>query len=239
MLATQFHDEHLQFARSVAKQVMSRFKASPHYYDEYVSAAYYGLIEAASRYDRKSDVPFERYAYLRVRGAVIDHLRKDSGQGRYEYKATQLMQAGELLLEDFYKTRNSSSVREPSKDLADVLEFAARGGLVFRLNYLECEEELVEAGQVGADPDEALHRKNKAEMLRELVASLPEKERIVIECLYLEGLSLQEIAEDRLQVTRSWVSRVHTRALKHLKQKVSGVPERAKRRRRRKKNEGV
>ena len=194
---------YLEYAKQITKQVMARFRVAPHFFDDYLSAAYSGLVEAASRYDTDSDVPFEKYAYFRVRGAVIDHIRQSAGHSSREYRAAQLLQASDCLTEDFQQIRPRLDARSIDEALAEVLDFAAKGALLFRMNYFECEEEIVENQDEQRSPeDEALFRESSA-LLKQAVSELPPREQIIINAFYFEGKSFQQIADEDLHVTRS------------------------------------
>jgi len=204
--------------------LMVKFNAAPHFYDDYLSAAYSGLVEAASRYDTETGVPFEKYAYLRVRGAIIDQIRQDSGQSKREYRALQLMQAAHVLSDDFWHSRGCPAA-DSHEGLAEVLEFAAQGALIFRLNYLDCEEEITNKQDEIPCSEKQLLEREVSQHLCKLIDQLPDTERTLIYAFYFEGLSLQEIARTRLNITRSWASRLHTRALQLLKEQVSNSHE--------------
>ncbi|MGA1191272.1 MAG: sigma-70 family RNA polymerase sigma factor [Bdellovibrionota bacterium] len=217
---TERAENYLHFAQIVAKQQMMKFHAAPHYYDDYLSAAYSGLVEAASRYDGNTGVPFEKYAYFRVRGAIIDHIRQDSGQSKREYRALQVIQSVNLLSDEFWKINNYQPIDE-DEELAEVLEFAAQGALIFRLNYLEHEDEITQRQEEIPCSEKQLMQQQQADTLRKAINQLPESERTLLQAFYFEGLSLNEIAKKRLEITRSWASRLHARALLLLKEVLS------------------
>lgn len=217
---TERAENYLQFAQIVAKQLMVKFHAAPHYYDDYLSAAYSGLVEAASRYDSNTGVPFEKYAYFRVRGAIIDHIRQDSGQSKREYRALQLMQSVSLFSDEFWNNNRYPNAVE-DEELAEVLEFAAQGALIFRLNYLEQEDEITQRQEEIPCSEKYLVQQEQADTLRQAISQLSQSERTLIQAFYFEGLSLNEIAKTRLHVTRSWASRLHARALNRLKEVLS------------------
>lgn len=217
---TERAENYLHFAQIVAKQLMTKFHAAPHYYDDYLSAAYSGLVEAASRYDGTTGVPFEKYAYFRVRGAIIDHIRQDSGQSKREYRALQVIQSVNLFSDEFWNNNRYPNAVE-DEELAEVLEFAAQGALIFRLNYLEQEDEITQRQEEIPCSEKYLMQQERADTLRKAISQLPESERTLIQAFYFEGLSLNEIAKKRLNITRSWASRLHARALTLLKEVLS------------------
>lgn len=154
MGGSELAEEHFPFVDRVVRQVMSRYKIVPNNYRDFLGAAYLGLLEAAERYDTSSHVPFKKYAYLRVRGAVIDHIRNTSGQTPTEYRAAKMLKASECFAQDMARIRPILDGAESDVALAKVLEYAANGALLFRMDYQDHEEEVLEFHSPPEAPDE-------------------------------------------------------------------------------------
>lgn len=215
-------DKHAAFAEKIVRQIMSRYGVSPTYYKDYLGAAYTGLLEAAERFDSSSTIPFEKYAFLRVRGAVIDHIRESFGESAKANKAIRILQASDCLSEDFNQIRAQLNTDQIDEALAEVLDYAAKGALIFRLNYLECEEDTINDLSTSHSAEEQMIEYEINETLAAAIKCLPPREQQIVLMYYYQDLSFKEIA-DILLVTRSWVSRMHSRAIRVLRDKMDEI----------------
>ena len=80
------------------------------------------------------------------------------------------------------------------------------------------EEEIAEEVGSPITPEEALFRKRIFEKLQEAIATLPKKERLVIEEFYFRDRSFTEIADEKNKLSKSWVSRLHGKAIERLQE---------------------
>lgn len=206
-----------EFVVFVAKKLVRNLGLPADLLDEFVSAGYLGLVEAAQRYEPSSGVHFKHFAYLRVRGAIIDCIRDCADLRRTAYRASRALKAAEDLREHYLETNGA---REP--DAAKVIEYAARAGMAIRLSLqdLDPEDPLLLSGAPGAE--QLLEEEQERRRMRELVASLPEKLRHVIEAYYFKGKSFVEIAKSQGDMSKSWVSRLHARALDEIRTRYTG-----------------
>jgi RNA polymerase sigma factor (sigma-70 family) len=115
--------------------------------------------------------------------------------------------------------------KRPGDKVGSVLDFAAKSVLAFRLTLSECENSLSTSGTYGESPEVLLQEKQSQKKFRDLIATLPEKERLVIEEYYFNDKSLSEIAEENEGLSKSWVSRLHARGIDHLLEKINDSKE--------------
>ncbi|MCS7235323.1 MAG: FliA/WhiG family RNA polymerase sigma factor [Armatimonadota bacterium] len=179
-----------------------------------------GLLEALQRYDPSQGVRFETFAWHRIRGAILDHLRSLDLAARSDRKtARRIERAHERLA--------AQLGREPSRE-----ELAAEVGLepevldaeLARLHTLVVTsfEELVaraagpEPATDSGGPEEAAERGELLEALRRGLQRLSERERLVLGLYYYEGLTLAEIGAI-LDLTESRVCQIQATALLRLR----------------------
>ncbi len=197
-------------------------------YDDLVGYGIFGLIDAIDKFDPGKAVKFETYASLRIRGAILDQIRKmdwiprtirqkqkrintavkdiEEKTGR---NATDSEIAGELgITEDEYlewqcqmKVTNVMSLNEYIEQGTDVPQDRNAPSKQF-----EQPEDVVEQGELKA-------------MLAEALELLTEKERKVIVLYYYEELTLKEIS-NILEVSESRISQLHTKGLQKMKTKM-------------------
>ena len=79
-------------------------------FDDFVSAGYLGLVEAAGRFDAQANDNFQNYAYLRIRGAIIDSIREGSELKGVGYKRAQALAAAhDVRMEEFNRSSTTNS----------------------------------------------------------------------------------------------------------------------------------
>ncbi len=190
--------------------------------DELRAAGYLGLVEAAERYE-PSQGEFRTFAFLRVRGAIIDCLRRSSELPPPAYQVLRALEGVDSLRDDratIEKLTHNTTTRKLKREqrLAHLFEYAAKSALVYRLSVLDTEQEMAEVTPA-KNPEDVLLARENASLCLALVESLPPKEREVIELYYFKGRSFIEIAKRSKNYSKSWVSRLHLRALNLLRQR--------------------
>jgi RNA polymerase sigma factor for flagellar operon FliA len=175
------------------------------------SAGALGLVEAANKFDPERGIKFETYAYTRIRGAVLDELRRNCPLPQH-------------VLERVAKVRRAYEGLAPG---ASAGELAAAAGLsedevadclaalrVTRMVSWEGSADPLEARVRDREepPDAQAERAEQKRLLAEAIAALPERERLVVTLYYLEDLRLKEIGRV-LELSESRVSRLLSAAL--------------------------
>ena len=101
--------------------------------------------------------------------------------------------------------------------LATVFDAAAEGLLVFRLSVMDVEEEITDQADISTNPEIEYTRKIERDQIMKFLATISEKERLIIEEFYFKDKSLSEIAEEYDGMSRSWASRLHAKAIDKLR----------------------
>ena len=216
-------EAHLPMVRHVLAGVAAHY---PRHADreELHQAATLGLVEAAARYDAERGVPFDRWAALRIRGAIVDAVRALDFAPRTLRSAARDAEAAKVALEN--KLGRTPTLDEvaaemgvPSSELAQ-LQGRVHRSLVLSLDA-PCGEEdgdplTLASGlidEVQLQPVEVLEQRERATYVRDALACLPERLQEVVVGYFLDGESSADLAE-RLGVTESRVSQMRTEALK-------------------------
>lgn len=205
---------------------------------ELVSFGLSGLLGAIERFEPERGVSFESFAMQRIRGAMIDALRKLDWVPRRVRQAAREMERAELEL------RTELGRPPTERELADHLglELTALRRTMLEIansriysfdapmpghgaDDLEGTASLLDVvpSEDHADPQKALGIGEAAGALREVIAKLPERQQFVLSCYYLEELRLKEIAEI-LCISESRVSQLHTKALISLRAAIAAGP---------------
>jgi RNA polymerase sigma factor for flagellar operon FliA len=164
-----------------------------------------GLLEAADSFDERQGTRFTTFAYYRIRGEMLDAIRDGAGQ------CTQ----SELAYMRRSRAEASNDAREKDADeqLTIINHDLAQVIATARVN---------EDGDAPSPQDLADSRRI-AEAIRAAIANLPERERQVVEHLYfVPGASLATASRE-IGIDRSWLCRVHARALEQLRSELAGL----------------
>ncbi len=198
-------------------------------YDDLVSYGIFGLIDAIDKFDCLKDVKFETYASLRIRGAILDQIRKMDWIPRTIRQKQKRIDAAIKEIEAQYG--RSATDEEIAKRLGitddEYLDWQSQMKItnVVSLNeFLEQGSEVSnEAGSTRSStfdsPEEILEREELKKMLAQALEILTEKERKVVLLYYYEDLTLKEIS-NILEVSESRISQLHTRALQKMRGKM-------------------
>jgi RNA polymerase sigma factor for flagellar operon FliA len=218
--------EHLDLVHHVARQ-LSRTLASHADHDELVSAGTIGLMDAVESFDWTRGFAFSTFAVPRIRGAILDELRRlDHVPRSVRRKTRELSAAREALT---HRLGRAPEVRELARHLGEDVETVwrwqadAEGAVHISIDRTAGESEEGAPSSVPALPDttiesidDRLTLDQEARFLRETLLRLKEQERIVLTLYYFEQLRLHEIASI-LAVTESRVSQIRTKALSKLR----------------------
>jgi RNA polymerase sigma factor for flagellar operon FliA len=216
----QLIEKYHEYVHVVARRLSKSMRLPKGEDEELVSAGYIGLIEAAGRFDANLHRDFRQYAFLRIRGAMIDNLRKGSALSGAAYRYAKALEASNHVQESML---SSEAEQSPNHRLAKLLEYAAQGALAYRVS---CSSQEVEEMMDSDDrPDRIMEKRQDASHLRHLISRLPDKERMIIQRYYLDDRSFIQIAEENEGMSKSWVSRLHSRALSRLKELYSDQEE--------------
>lgn len=196
-------------------------------YDDLVGYGIFGLIDAIDKFDTKKEVKFETYASLRIRGAILDQIRKMDWIPRTIRQKQKKIDAAVKQIE-IEQGRNAKD-----EEIAGVLgisdeEYGDWQSQMMVTNVVSLNEFMEQGCEVPVEknspqrfdaPEEVLEKSELRKMLAQSLELLTEKERKVIVLYYYEELTLKEIS-NILEVSESRVSQLHTKALQKMKSKL-------------------
>lgn len=196
-------------------------------YEDLVSYGIFGLIDAIDKFDSMKAVKFETYASLRIRGAILDQIRKMDWIPRtIRQKQKKIDSAMKEIEQD---TGRMATDEEIAKKLGitddDYLGWQSQmkiTGLVSLDEFLESGTESIpqqENQHRFESPEEVIEKTELKKTLELALELLTEKEKKVILLYYYEDLTLKEIS-NVLEVSESRISQLHTRALQKMKTKM-------------------
>ena len=222
---TEYVEQYASLVKRIAYHLMSRLPPTVQV-DDLIQFGMIGLLEAARNYDPTQGASFETYAGIRIRGSMLDEIRKGDWAPRSLHrKVREITRAvSQLEAEHGRDARDAEvaervgvSIDEYYRTLQD-----ASGYRVFSFEDLQTKEEGMSEGLTAKMPepmDEVEDDQFKAALAEE-IAGLPERERLVMSLYYKEELNLRETGEV-LGVSESRVCQIHSQALIRLKTRMS------------------
>ncbi|NEX45258.1 sigma-70 family RNA polymerase sigma factor [Pseudotabrizicola algicola] len=216
-------ESHLNLARRIAWHIHGRVGKRVEI-EDLLQVAYIGLMDAARRYVAQPGTPFSAYAGIRIRGALMDHLRALAGQARGTLQMQTKIRAAESRLEQ-------SLMRRPREDeIAQALSLTAEELAHWRMEFdvhqqksldeVYTDQSLIFRDRAPSAEDNLAQEMLKRQ-LRNGVANLPEREALVLQLYYVEELNVYEIAEI-LKVTTGRVSQIKKAAIERLRKALAG-----------------
>ena len=198
-------------------------------YDDLVGYGIFGLIDAIDKFDHDKGVKFETYASLRIRGAILDQIRKLDWIPRTLRQKQKKIDAAYQKLEAEAgggMVTDAALAKEldiSSDELENWQMQTQIGGLVSLDEYMEQGEGKLEnqVSEAYVQPERIVEQQELKKILAQTLKELTEKEQKVIYLYYFEELTLKEISAI-LEVSESRISQLHTKALQKMRQKLGG-----------------
>jgi RNA polymerase sigma factor for flagellar operon FliA len=217
--------EHAPLVKRIVYHMMGRLPATVSV-DDLIQAGLIGLLEASRNYDPSQGASFETYAGIRIRGAVLDEVRKNDWAPRSVYKKARTISEAVRKIEN----REGRDARdlEVAEELGvsideynQMLQDASGQRLTSFDEVTGQDEAMIDtvAGNA-SEPFDGVQTSDFRKALAASIAGLPERERLVMALYYDEELNLREIGEV-LGVTESRVSQIHSQAILRLRARMT------------------
>lgn len=195
-------------------------------YEDLVSYGMIGLMDALNKFDESKGMKFSTYASIRIKGSMIDEIRKTSPISK---GAMDKLNRYNEAIEDLQKRL----MREPTnEEIAKALNMSLEdvGEVENYINYISIislediifseDDDMPLMGTIedekSPSPEKTLEEKEELEYLAKSIEALNEKDKLVLSLYYYEGLTLKEIGKV-LEVSESRVCQLHSRAIVHLR----------------------
>jgi RNA polymerase sigma factor for flagellar operon FliA len=219
----------LPFVEQLARRVAATM---PHSIDigDLVQDGVIGLIDAAHRFDESRGIKFETFAERRIRGAMIDALRKDAWPRGVRRQRRELEAAREQL-------RRELGCEPSLADLAAKMGSDEKrlGRTIVRINTIESTSPLANGDNLNEStlpaalmpsepeqPDKAYEKSETKDRIRAAIESLPAREQKVIGLYYYQEATMKQIGAE-IGVNESRVSQLHARAIRRLRDALAGT----------------
>ena len=209
---------HMELVRQIAWHMHGRVYSSIEI-EDLIQIGYFGLVTAAQNYTLREGATFASYAGIRIRGAIVDHLRKSSNLCRttIEMQKKANVAAREL--------RNRLGHEPTSAEVAERMNISEEEmhswNQAFQANVHQSLDSVYDDFSIWFEssentPEENINEEELRNLLKDALRTLPEREALVIQLYYVEALNEYEIAEV-LEVTTGRVSQIKKSAISSLR----------------------
>ena len=218
-------NQHAGLVKRIAYHLMNRLPPNIQA-DDLIQAGMLGLLEASRNYDPTQGASFETYAGIRIRGSMLDEIRRSDWTPRSVHRKAR------MVADAMREIENNEGRDARDVEVADVLGMSVEeyhqilqdstGCRIFSLDELNSlGEGLQDLGDKISDlPFEGLQKDAFKKALADAIAGLPERERLVVAMYYDDELNLREIGHV-LGVSESRVCQIHSQATLRLRSRLS------------------
>ena len=215
---------HASLVKRIAYHLLNRLPPTVQV-DDLIQAGMVGLLEAASNFDATMGASFETFAGIRIRGAMIDEIRRSDWTPRSVHRKFR------EVTEAIRKIESETGVDASDNDVANLLGISlseyhkilidSSSSRIYSIDTLEeNSQETALPSSSERTPEQVFSGEEYQRQLALVIKALPKKEQLVISLYYDDELNFREIGEV-LEVTESRICQLHGQALLRIKSKMS------------------
>ena len=220
-------EDYAPLVKRIAQHMMVRMPACVQL-DDLIQAGMIGLLEAARKYDVSRGASFETYAGIRIRGAMVDEMRRGDWAPRSVHRNARRVSEAIQQVEgrtgrDAQDTEVAEELRVSLDDYFGILRDANSSRLFSYEETYGDGDSSQQATGVSSDhasPLEGIQRSALKQSLAQAITQLPEREKMVLALYYDQELNLKEIGQ-ALGVSESRVSQIHSQAALRLRSRLA------------------
>lgn len=210
-------EKHATLVKRIACHLINRLPASVQL-EDLIQAGMIGLLEASRNYDERQGASFETYAGIRIRGSMLDEIRKNDWAPRSVHRKARMVAEAVREIEndvgrDARDTEIAESLEMSMPEYYKILQDNSYHKVLSFEDLGIGDESILETMSDNAPGIlDGLQREDMQRLLSDAIATLPERERLVMALYYDEELNLREIGAV-MGVSESRVSQIHSQAV--------------------------
>lgn len=216
-------ESYLPLVKRIAYHLKGRLPDSV-FVDDLIQSGIIGLIEAMQKFNANQGASFETYAGIRIRGAMLDEIRKGDWTPRSVHRKSREVSDAIHRVESKVgrEARDEEIAQEMGVDIEQYHHILQDTNSAQLLSIDEPDHEELSEGKIigqSSNPFSELSESGFQEALASEIGNLPEKEKLVMALYYDEELNLKEIGQV-LDVSESRVSQIHSQAIKRIRSRM-------------------
>ena len=218
----QLIEDNLELVKKIAWQVFGRVQRVVEI-EDLIQQGMEGLVSAAQKYSPKEGVTFQQYAQLRIRGSIIDFLRKNSNLCRTTIKKKQDFERAKLeLLKSLGRDPTNDELIEKLKLQPDEFNYWEKA---FQANNIQSLDQAYDEYSIlyqssSKNPEMELQDKELKNQIKEALKVLNQREAMVAQLYYVEELNIYEISEI-LEISTGRISQIKKSIIEKLRNEIS------------------
>lgn len=218
-------EKYAPLVKRIAHHILGRMPQTVQL-DDLIQAGMMGLLSAAKNYDVNKGASFETYAGIRIRGMMLDEVRKNDWVPRSVYRNSRMISSA------IKQVENKKGRDAKDYEIAEVLGISlaeyheilqdVNTTQIYGFDDVGVDDDMLDESYVAVSsgPFDSLQKETFRNTLSSYVDKLPEREKLVLALYYQEDLNLKEIG-DILEVSESRVCQIHSQAMLRLQSKIS------------------
>ncbi len=216
--------EYIGLVKRIVARMLPTYEGHSNF-DDMLSNGVLGLMDAVEKYDLKRNVRFEHYAAMRIRGEIIDQIRKqDWAPSSLRRKIKSITNAYSELENKLFRTPTETEVADHLDMTREDLQKTVQKSYMFNVVHFEeiVSENTFSVNNISDESDlveKQIEKKEMKKILGAMIDNLPEKEKLVITLYYYEEMTLKEIA-GIVGVSESRISQIHSKVIMKLRTKI-------------------
>ena len=217
-------EKHATLVKRIAHHLIARLPGSV-LVDDLIQAGMIGLLEAAKNFDGSKGASFETYAGIRIRGAMLDDIRKGDWTPRSVHRNTRMISEKISELESQLgrdvKDIEVAEALDVSVEQYHTMLNEANAGKIIGMDDLGVSEDVITIKDNSDSDDiyDGIEGQHFKSSLAKAIKTLPEREALILSLYYDDELNLREIG-DVLSVSESRVSQIHSQAMVRLRSRL-------------------
>ena len=222
---TEVVEKHASLVKRIACHLINRLPASVQL-EDLIQAGMIGLLEASKNYDERQGASFETYAGIRIRGSMLDEIRKNDWAPRSVHRKARMVASAVREIENIHgrdarDTEIAATLEISLEEYYKILQDNSYHKILSVEDMGLGEESLLDnLSDNTPGVLDGLHKEDMQRIIAEAIASLPERERLVMALYYDEELNLREIGAV-MGVSESRVSQIHSQAVIRLQARMA------------------
>lgn len=217
----ELFETHGLLVKRIAHHLLGRLPASVQL-DDLIQAGMVGLLEALRHYDHRKGASFETYASIRIRGHILDEVRRNDWVPRSVYRNARMIASAVKAVENRFN--RDAKDQEVAAELGIALDeyhlmlVDSNGAHLYGYDDLSGSDEILglDGFSYVSEPQSQVIKDDVSQKLAEIIEGIPKKEQLVLSLYYEHDLNLKEIGEV-LGVSESRVSQIHSQATHRIK----------------------